>query len=458
MVRLLCQMMLELLLSSMELTPLRLAGVPPPMAHNELILDSNVIDVAFSKSGTRTAVLTKDCFSIFMWSLKTRPVAAPILESSYPLSDALDSRPRQLAFINENEVYILKSRGPNNANIERTTLETRTTKIAYQAGESEQLVSIFPSLNHEALWISHISQYGQPIAYSTISMPSTEEFVAAPALKSILCRIMANPSADMEVPPDTPETDERCRSIERGSRLVSVIPSVFAVVLQAPRGNIETTYPRALVLAGIRSFIDRKNYRSAFLTCRSQMVDMNIIHDYAPEQFMESVPLFIDQVKRVDFIDEFLSRLRYTLYKDTLKTPKADDNLVPATKAPAKGKVNRICDAFLAALDKKIDTNLHNLVTAHVVKSPPDLEAGLQLVARLRGKSKSHHHPWPAAHLTIDQSSEQAEDAVEHMCFLSDAHRLYDTALGLYDLELTLLVAQQAQRVSSASKSASMLF
>lgn len=150
------------------------------MAHNELILDSNVIDVAFSKSGTRIAVLTKDCFSIFMWSLKTRPVAAPILESSYPLSDALDSRPRQLAFINENEVYILKSRGPNNANIERTTLETRTTKIAYQAGESEQLVSIFPSLNHEALWISHISQYGQPIAYSTISMPSTEEFVAAP--------------------------------------------------------------------------------------------------------------------------------------------------------------------------------------------------------------------------------------------------------------------------------------
>ncbi|KAE8340311.1 hypothetical protein BDV24DRAFT_63860 [Aspergillus arachidicola] len=476
---------------TLKLTPLRLAGVPPPMAHNELTLDSNVIDVAFSKSGTRIAVLTKDCFSVFMWSLKTRPVAAPILESSYPLSDALDSRPRQIAFINENEVYILKSSGPNNANIERTTLETRTTKIVYQAGESEQLVSLFPSLNHEALWISHISQYGQPIAYSTISMPSTEKFVAASytqspsvdtywanaaqlsedehllismtktgalyANKTLLAKnctsflvtqshvlfttsqhllkfVHLTRAEDMEVPPDTPETDERCRSIERGSRLVSVIPSVFAVVLQAPRGNIETTYPRALVLAGIRSFIDRKNYRSAFLTCRSQMVDMNIIHDYAPEQFMESVPLFIDQVKRVDFIDEFLSRLSEedvseTLYKDTLKTPKADDNVVPTTKAPAKSKVNRICDAFLAALDKKIDTNLHNLVTAHVVKSPPDLEAGLQLVARLR-----------------DQSSEQAEDAVEHMCFLSDAHRLYDTALGLYDLELTLLVAQQAQR------------
>lgn len=115
---------------------------------------------------------------------------------------------------------------------------------------------------------------------------------------------------EMEIPGDTPETDERCRNIERGGRLVTVTPSTFAVTLQMPRGNIETIYPRALVLAGIRAFIDRKDYRSAFLACRSQMVDMNILHDYAPEQFMEKVQLFVDQVKRTDFIDEFISRLR----------------------------------------------------------------------------------------------------------------------------------------------------
>lgn len=117
----------------------------------------------------------------------------------------------------------------------------------------------------------------------------------------------------MEVPGDTPETDERCRSIERGGRLVGVMPSTFAVTLQMPRGNIETIYPRALVLAGIRTFIDRKNYRSAFLACRSQMVDMNILHDYAPEQFMANIQLFVDQVKKIDSIDEFLSRLRYVV-------------------------------------------------------------------------------------------------------------------------------------------------
>lgn len=142
-----------------------------------------------------------------------------------------------------------------------------------------------------------------------------------------------------------------------------------------------------------------------------------------------------------------------TLYKDTLKTPKEVQTTVqPETTVSFKpttktSKVNRICDAFLATLEKRLDTNLHNLVTAHVCKSPPDLEAGLQLVARLRGLITVTSTLFPVANRSTEQSAEQAEDAIEHMCFLTDAHRLYDHALGLYDLELTLLVAQQAQRV-----------
>ncbi|OOF97813.1 hypothetical protein ASPCADRAFT_141486 [Aspergillus carbonarius ITEM 5010] len=478
---------------TLKLTPLRLAGVPPPMAHNELSLDSNIVDVAFSKSGTRIAILMKDCFSIFLWSLKSRPVVSPILESSYPLSETPNSRPRQIAFANEHEVYILKDNGPNNTNIERTALETRSTQIAYQAADSEQILSIFTSLGRDSLWLSHVKAPNQPISYSYISMPSSGEFQVVPWLESptvdtywakavqvsedenvlvslarsgalyankrllaknctsflvtqahilfttslhLIKFVHLTTAEEMDIPPDTPETDERCRSIERGGRLVTVMPTTFAVILQMPRGNLETIYPRALVLAGIRTFIDRKNYRAAFLTCRSQMVDMNIIHDYAPVQFMENIQLFVDQVKRIDFIDEFISRLSEedvseTLYKDTLKAPKADitqPGLV--APSPSKGsKVNRICDAFLSTLEKRLDTNLHNLITAHVCKSPPDLESGLQLVARLR-----------------EQSPEQADDAIEHMCFLTDANQLYDNALGLYNLELTLLVAQQAQR------------
>lgn len=116
---------------------------------------------------------------------------------------------------------------------------------------------------------------------------------------------------DLEVPPDAPETDERCRSIERGAKLVTVIPSIFALIMQMPRGNLETVYPRALVLAGIRNNINKKKYKKAFLACRNHRVDMNILHDHSPQIFMEDVALFVDQVKKVEHIDLFLSQLRY---------------------------------------------------------------------------------------------------------------------------------------------------
>lgn len=117
--------------------------------------------------------------------------------------------------------------------------------------------------------------------------------------------------ADLQIPPDEPETDERCRSVERGARLVSVMPSSYSVVLQMPRGNLETIFPRALVLAGIRSSINEKNYKKAFLACRNQRVDLNILHDHAPDQFLEHVGLVIDQIGKAEYIDLFLSQLRY---------------------------------------------------------------------------------------------------------------------------------------------------
>lgn len=172
----------------LKLTPLRLAGVPPPMAHNELELDSNVVDVAFSKSGTRIAVLTTSSFSIFLWSLKSRPVPMPILESSYPLSDAPECRPRQIAFLNDNEVYVLKDTAPNTSHIELTTLETRESRIIYETAESEQLSSIFAGIGHQALWFSHARQIGQPVSYSSIERVDGSDVTIAPWAES--------PSAD----------------------------------------------------------------------------------------------------------------------------------------------------------------------------------------------------------------------------------------------------------------------
>lgn len=101
----------------------------------------------------------------------------PILESSYPLSDATASRPRQIAFLNETEVYVLKDSGPSISHIERTTLETRVTRVVHQAVESEQLSSIFPGVGHQSLWFSHAPQPGRPVSYSSIDLVDGDDSI-----------------------------------------------------------------------------------------------------------------------------------------------------------------------------------------------------------------------------------------------------------------------------------------
>jgi elongator complex protein 1 len=117
-------------------------------------------------------------------------------------------------------------------------------------------------------------------------------------------------SLELEVPADEPQKDERCRSIERGAKIVTVMPTAYSVVLQMPRGNLETIYPRALVLAAIRRSIEAERYDEAFLACRNQRVDMNILHDHDPERFLLNLEKIITQIKRIEHIDLLLAQLR----------------------------------------------------------------------------------------------------------------------------------------------------
>ena len=57
--------------------------------------------------------------------------------------------------------------------------------------------------------------------------------------------------------PDAPMPEFETRRVERGSRIVTAIPSTMSLVLQMPRGNLETINPRPLVMEIVRQDIDR---------------------------------------------------------------------------------------------------------------------------------------------------------------------------------------------------------
>ncbi|KAI9828566.1 MAG: hypothetical protein M1819_006558 [Sarea resinae] len=486
---------------SLKLTPIRLANVPPPMSLHDITLKSNAVDVAFSRSGSQVAVLEGGSVTLSNWNLGKRPVSAPSLQRSFPIIVPDGSHPRQICFLGDSRIFILASSGAKSTaqvlcldtdeqflpcdwilqtgvsrlftssdhqsicvhSDDRSVSEIKGLDMTstHQEGSSLSLQQ-FTKLPLQAPWVEVVHYGDETIAFGLsangtlyandrLLLKNCTSFLVTPAhvilttTQSLLKFVHMNTVQELDVPHDNPEVDERCRSLERGAKLVTVMPTSFSLTLQMPRGNLETIYPRALVLAGIRRSINAKRYHTAFFACRNQRVDMNILHDHAPEQFMANVELFIDQIKKVEHIDLFLSQLReedvsVSMYKETLQK---DDNAMNGqaingvngastaklAATSSTSKINKICDAFLEVLQNRASTNLQNIITAHVCKSPPDLNAGLLVAAKLRAED-------------IDA----AERAVEHICFLADVNRLYDNALGLYDLDLALLVAQQSQK------------
>ncbi|OAA69460.1 iki3 [Cordyceps fumosorosea ARSEF 2679] len=473
--------------STVKLTPFRTANVPPPMSFCDIETGSSAIDVAFGHWSSSFAILHHHAVDLYDLPCNNGRVGRPKLVKKLPLSlqhaeyflplriVATSTGYRLFAYQGERFVSAAVSTDDENLEPPQETptrlLSTATyddnSKIEGYGQDSSgklyeisatsteplgiQFPSILPSFetckSGEGVVIAFgLSRNGHIYANSRQLAKNCTSFILTPhhlifttSNHFVKYVHLMDDVEELEVPGDDPEKDERCRSVERGSRLVTAMPTNMSIVLQMPRGNLETIYPRAMVLAGIRRLIDAKEYGIAFSYCRTQRVDMNVLCDYKFEQFLASVPIFLDQLNDISYIDLFLSSLKEedvtkTMYQDTKKYKTSASGPSPEVEAslamrPSDCKVNIVCDALLKSLQPRKSTNLQNIITAHVCKSPPALDDGLTLVYEL-----------------MKEDPKVAEKAIEHICFLVDVNRLYENALGLYNLELTLLVAQQSQR------------
>ncbi|EEB05563.1 elongator subunit Iki3 [Schizosaccharomyces japonicus yFS275] len=222
--------------------------------------------------------------------------------------------------------------------------------------------------------------------------------------------------------------DERCRNVERGSELVTLLPSKMSIVLQMPRGNLETIHPRLMVLNGVRDNIVKLDYGKAFIISRTHRIDLNLLFDYDPEKFFSNITLFVEQVKRTDYLDLFLSSLKS---EDVTKTMYADTFSSRGSSATTcEDKVNKVCEAIRRTLQTSFSkTHLQTVLTSYLCQQPPDVTAALSIVSDLKVENEG-----------------KAEEAIKHISFLTDINMLFDFALGTYDLKLALMIAQQSQK------------
>ncbi|KAI8929674.1 IKI3 family-domain-containing protein [Entophlyctis helioformis] len=220
--------------------------------------------------------------------------------------------------------------------------------------------------------------------------------------------------------------DEQHRRVERGSQIVVAVPAGVTLVLQMPRGNLETISPRALVLSTVRHAIDRLNYRTAFIACRKHRIDMNLLVDHDPDRFREHVADFVKQIDDPDYLNLIISSLRNEDVTKTMYPVKA----VSSTR-DVSNKVNDICTLMATVLDKlDAERYIQSILTSDARRLPPDLEGAMRRIYAVKEK----------------QSPEAAESALKYLIFLADVNKLYDVALGMYDFALVLMVAQHSQK------------
>ncbi|NWR57482.1 ELP1 protein, partial [Bucorvus abyssinicus] len=235
--------------------------------------------------------------------------------------------------------------------------------------------------------------------------------------------------------------NETLRKVERGSRIVTVVPQDTKVVLQMPRGNLETVHHRALVLAQIRKWLDRLMFREAFQCMRKLRINLNLLYDHNPKAsmpssvFLENAENFIRQIDSVNYINLFFTELKEEDFTKTMYPSLNGRSNAQPLQHPDQKKVNLICDVMRVAMEH-IDPQKYclSILTAHVKKSPPELEIALQKVHDLRES------------ITPDVKAVSAEEALKYLLFLVDVNELYDYSLGTYDFDLVIMVAEKSQK------------
>ncbi|XP_017590845.1 PREDICTED: elongator complex protein 1 isoform X1 [Corvus brachyrhynchos] len=246
---------------------------------------------------------------------------------------------------------------------------------------------------------------------------------------------------------------ETLRKVERGSRIVTVVPQDTKVVLQMPRGNLETIHHRALVLAQIRKWLDRLMFREAFQCMRKLRINLNLLYDHNPKVFLENTETFIRQIDSVNYINLFFTELKEEDFTKSMYPSLNGSSSTHPRQHPDQKKVNLICDVMRDAMEH-IDPQKYclSILTAHVKKSPPELEIALQKVHDLRAGSTAggvtDHMPLylVAESVTPDVQAVSAEEALKYLLFLVDVNELYDYSLGTYDFDLVVMVAEKSQK------------
>uniref|UniRef100_A0A8D3D8A8 Elongator complex protein 1 n=1 Tax=Scophthalmus maximus TaxID=52904 RepID=A0A8D3D8A8_SCOMX len=423
-------------------TTFRQGVVPPPMCSFELQLKSPVNQVTFlcRPQGTnQLAAFTADgrisvyrqsgtcflCCSCLRSEIEVDGVVVSVVHCSQTGTVALQLEDGQIRRVlwdcPDPSVEVWRDSTGCNINFPVPCVQTSLCSV----GGEEYLLGLTDR--------SHLYAGDTELASSVSSFAVCNDFLLI-TTHSHTCRCLQLSALSVKglqaaLASDGGQNDETQRRVERGSRIVTAVPGDTRVILQMPRGNLETVNHRALLLAQLRKWLDSLKFREAFECMRKLRINLNLIYDHNPKVFLENIETFITQMNSIDHINLFLTELKE---EDTTCSmyPRPEGSPIQLQPVSGQKKVDVVCDALRSTMET-MDPNKFclSILTAHVKKTEPELEVALQKVHELRA---------PGA--------VSAEEALKFLLFLVNVNDLYEHSLGTYDFDLVLMVAEKSQK------------
>lgn len=449
---------------SLNLTPLNICNIPPPMSLLQLNF-SNVPDaVALKCSGQncfQVAVALPGSFEIYSFSLSAKRSAC-----TFELLKSIEIKDRLIqvescaeGFIATNlegtEVFLVFYE-----EMKKISLPEKCSRILSNCGRivlvdrtvhkvSDVILDFCAAIENKGEWISYLepenvhlvmNEKGWLWANDNLIMTQATSFAVVDQFVLITThshQLVFLPRGNVENWESLSRAalegqngnEEIQRRVERGALLVSAVPETSGVVLQMPRGNLETINPRAMVLASLRQHLNALEYRAAYALCRRHRIDLNILHDHAPELFIQTIGKFVKDLESVDHLNIFLSSLRD---EDVSKTKYAGfSNNKNSSLIGFVEKINSVSEAILKVLKEDSLTWIDSIMTVYVVQQPSRLEDALNCIVELAQTGRS---------------SEIIEKSMKYLLFLVPAEKLFDVALGMYQLPLALSIGRRSQK------------
>lgn len=202
--------------------------------------------------------------------------------------------------------------------------------------------------------------------------------------------------------------EQYCRRIESGSKIITVTGN--SIILQLPRGNLETIRPRPLTILSAIELIQEQKYLKAFDLLRKERINLNVLCDLNPLKFIEDLNEFIIQITDSSWISLFITELEEKNYLNTVYASQFQQNKVKELD----NKVFTICSSLMNMLNKlDKDKYAFPLLGCYVKLQRFDLALNL-------------------AYLN--------NDYLKHLLFLVDVDKLYKASLAEYNLEMAMKI------------------